>query len=184
MQMQPTPTLSPWLQLLPLAIVLIIVVFRFVRPQRISVTRMWIQPIILVLLTGWTIYLTETQTPNPAPGWEIAIALAIGAIAGVPLGILRGIHTDVRPTDRRGVMYLGSSWITMLIFLAAFGLRTVIRLVMPHRGSLSSAVGDGLLGFAIGFIVASYVVIFRKYEEEVAGRLASAPAPPESTGGE
>jgi purine-cytosine permease-like protein len=92
---------------------------------------------------------------------------------------LRGIHTDVRPTDRPGVMYLGSSWITIVIFVVAFGLRSVVRFVMPHRGSLSGAVGDGLLAFAISFIVASYVVIARKYREEVAGRLASPPAPPE-----
>ncbi|MEO6835878.1 MAG: hypothetical protein ABI231_08230, partial [Candidatus Tumulicola sp.] len=103
-----------------------------------------------------------------------------GAILGIPLGILRGMHTDVRPTDRPGVMYLGSSWVTITIFIAAFGLRSVIRLMMPQRGSLSSAIGDGLLAFAIAFIVASYAIIFRKYQEEVAGRLVVAPAPPET----
>ena len=178
MQMQPTTNVPAWVQFVPLAIVAIILIFRFVRPQRISVTRMWIQPIILVVLTGWVIYASEML--NPAPIWEIVVALIVGAIAGAPLGILRGMHTDVRPTDRPGVMYLGSSWITIAIFIAAFGLRTVVRSAMPHRGSLSGAVGDGLLAFAIGFIVASYVVIFRKYEAEVAGRLASPPAPPES----
>jgi hypothetical protein len=176
--MQPDSMTSPWVQLLPVAIIVIVLVVRFIRPQRISVTRMWVQPILLVLLTGWTIYFTETL--NPAPGWEIAIALAAGAVLGIPLGVLRGIHTDVRPTERPGFMYLGSSWITVLIFVVAFGSRTVIRLMMPHRGSWSSAIGDGLLAFAITFIVASYVVIFRKYEAEVAGRLASPPAPPES----
>lgn len=176
--MQATPNVSPWLQFLPLAIVVAILLFRFIRPQRISVTRMWIQPIVLVVLTSYAIYATEKL--NPAPVWEIALALVIGAVAGVPFGILRGLHTDVRPTERRGVMYLGSSWITILIFLVAFGLRTTIRVLVPHRGSLSSAIGDGLLGFAIAFIVASYVVIFRKYEEEVAGRLASPPAPPQT----
>jgi hypothetical protein len=53
---------------------------------------------------------------------------------------------------------------------------------MPHRGSLSGAVGDGALAFAIAFIVVSYIVIARKYREEVAGKLASPPAPPEVQG--
>lgn len=132
------------------------------RPQRISVTRMWISPIILCALTAWVIYANNLL--NPAPPYEIAIGLIIGALAGLPFGILRGMHTDVRPTDRPGVMYLGSSWVTLIIFAGAFLLRYLIRLVMPQHGSLTATIGDGLLAFAITFIAASYFVIFRKYE--------------------
>lgn len=174
--MQDASSQHLWMQFLPIAIVAIVLVVRFIRPQRISVTRMWIQPIILCALAAWVIY--ETEKLNPAPSWEILVALVVGALAGIPLGVLRGVHTDVRPTDRPGVMYLGSSWITMSIFIVAFALRTVVRIVMPHRGSLSSAIGDGLLAFAIAFIATSYVAIVRKYQEEVAGRLAAPPAPP------
>jgi hypothetical protein len=135
---------------------------RMLRPQRISVTRMWISPIVLCALTAWVIYANNLL--NPAPPYEIAIGVIIGALAGLPFGILRGTHTDVRPTDRPGVMYLGSSWVTLAIFAAAFGLRYVIRLLMPQHGSLTGTIGDGLLAFAITFIAASYFVIFRKYE--------------------
>ncbi len=175
--MQPSSNVPWWVQLLPLVVVVVVLAIRFVRPQRISVTRMFIQPLILVALTGWTIYATEAL--NPAPGWEIAVALVVGGIAGIPFGILRGMHTDVRPTERPGVMYLGSSWVTIVIFAVAFGLRALVRLVMPHRGSLSSAIGDALLAFAIVFIAASYIVIYRKYKMEAAGRLSAPPAPPE-----
>jgi hypothetical protein len=175
--MQSPPVPSPWLQLIPLIVVFALLALRLSRPQRLTITRMWVQPLILVFITVFAIYSTERFEPSPV--WEIAVALIVGALAGLPFGILRGIHTDVRPTDRPGVMYLGSSWITIVIFVVAFGLRSVVRFVMPHRGSLSGAVGDGLLAFAISFIVASYVVIARKYREEVAGRLASPPAPPE-----
>lgn len=140
--------------------------YRMIRPQKISVTRMWIAPIFLCGMTAWVIYANQTFL-NPAPPLEIAAALVIGAILGIPFGVLRGMHTDVRPTERRGVMYLGSSWATLLIFLAAFGLRYGVRELMPQHGSLSSALGDGLLAFAIAFLVASYVVIFRKYEKMV-----------------
>jgi hypothetical protein len=128
---------------------------------------MWLQPLILVALGAWAVYATEAL--NPAPGWEIAAALFVGAVAGLPFGVLRGMHTEVRPTERPGVMYLGSSWVTIAIFVAAFGLRAGVRALIPHRGNLSSAIGDGLLAFAITFIAASYVVIFRKYEAQVAG---------------
>jgi hypothetical protein len=180
MQMQSGAATPPWVQFIPLIIVVALLLVRFIRPQRISVTRMWIQPIILAALTAWVIYANEYL--NPAPGWEIAAGLIIGGIVGIPFGILRGWHTDVRPTDKPGVMYLGSSWITIVIFVAAFGLRSVVRMLIPQHGSLTSAVGDGLLAFAITFIVTSYVVIFRKYEEEVAGKLASPPAPADTNG--
>ena len=123
---------------------------------------MWVAPIFLVAITGWVIYANELI--NPAPPYEIAIGVLIGILCGVPFGILRGMHTDVRPTERKGVMYLGSSWITLLVCLAAFGLRSGVRARSPQLGSLAGTVGDALLGFAIAFIVASYVVIFRKYE--------------------
>ncbi len=157
------------MQLLPLGIVVVVLAIRMLRPQRISVTRLWLSPIILCALTAWVIYANNFL--NPAPPAEIAAALILGAAAGLPFGVLRGMHTDVRPTDRQGVMYLGSSWVTLVIFAAAFGLRYTIRLVMPQHGSLTGAIGDGLLAFAIVFIAASYFVIFRKYEQ-----LAHAPA--------
>jgi hypothetical protein len=143
----------------------VVLAIRLIRPQRISVTRMWITPILLCVLTGWVIYANDLL--NPAPPLEIAVGLLVGAVAGIPFGILRGMHTEVRPTDRRGVMYLGSSWVTLAIFAAAFGLRYGVRMLMPHRGSFTGTIGDGLLAFAIAFIATSYVVIFRKYEELV-----------------
>lgn len=164
-----------WAQLLPLFVIVVILTIRFLRPQRISVTRMWLQPIILCFLAGWIVYAGYVM--NPAPYWEMGVGIAIGLIAGIPFGILRGWHTDVRPTDRPGVMYLGSSWITMAVFLVAFGLRFAIRQFMPHTGALAGLTGDGLIAFAVAFIITSYVVIYRKYQEEVAGRIAAPKAP-------
>ncbi len=123
---------------------------------------MWIAPIVLCALTAWVIYLNELV--NPAPPLEVAAGLIVGALAGIPFGILRGMHTDVRRTERPGVMYLGSSWVTLTIFAAAFALRYGVRAAMPQHGALTGIVGDGLLAFAIALIAASYVVIFRKYE--------------------
>ena len=74
------------------------------------------------------------------------------------------MHTDVRPTDRRGVMYLGSSWVTLAIFIV--GVRSALRRSLVDAASRKplGTIGDGLLAFAIAFIAASYAVIFRKYE--------------------
>jgi hypothetical protein len=149
-------------QVLPLVILVAVLAVRLLRPQKISITRMWVSPIVLCGLSVWVIYLNERL--NPAPPAEIALGIVLGAILGTPLGILRGMHTEVKLTEKRGVMYLGSSWVTVAIFLVAFGLRYAVRLLMPQHGSLTGIIGDAVLAFAIAFIAASYVVIFRKYE--------------------
>jgi hypothetical protein len=149
-------------QFLPFVVFIVILAIRFARPMRISVTRMWVSPIILCALAAFVVY--GNSTLNPAPAWEVAVSLTVGFIAGLPFGVLRGMHTNVRPTEKRGVMMLGSSWITILVFVVAFGLRYVIRILMPAHGGASGAIGDGLLAFAVGFIVASYVTIYRQYE--------------------
>jgi hypothetical protein len=153
--------------------VVAILAVRLLRPQKISVTRMWVTPIVLSALTVWVIY--ANQRLNPAPPLEIALGLIVGALAGIPFGVLRGMHTDVRPTERRGVMYLGSSWVTLVIFAAAFGLRYGIRSFMPQHGSLSATIGDALLAFAIAFLCVSYVVIFRTYKQLTATATNVAP---------
>lgn len=151
-----------WVQFIPLLIVVLLLWRRMAKPQRISVTRMWVTPLVLCALSGWVIY--ENDVLIPSPPLEIALAMVIGAIAGLPFGILRGLHTDVRRTDRPGVMYLGSSWATLAVFLVAFLLRYAVRMALPAHTVITAVVGDGLLAFAIVFLAASYVVIFRKYE--------------------
>jgi hypothetical protein len=173
--MQTNPAAPAWVRFVPLVIVVLVLAFRLVRPQRISVTRMWVTPIVFCALSAWVIY--AGQKLNPASPLEIVLGLVVGAAAGVPFGILRGVHTDVRPTDRPGVMYLGSSWATIVIFVAAFALRYAARTLMPQRGSIASVVGDAALAFAITFIVTSYISIYRKYERELAGKIAAPPAP-------
>lgn len=164
-----------WVQFIPLIVVVALLARRMAKPQRISVTRMSVMPVILCLLSAWVIY--ENERLFPAPPLEIGLALLIGAIAGLPFGILRGMHTTVRPTERPGVMYLGSSWATLAIFVVAFVLRYAVRAVVPAHAAITAVVGDALLAFAIVFLAVSYAVIFRKYEAEAAAMPPPAPAP-------
>ena len=160
--MQSSAGAPGWAQLLPLVIVVVVLTIRMIRPTRISVTRMWITPIVLCGLAAVAVY--ANQQAEPAPFWAIALGIVAGLATGSPFGVLRGVHTDVRAADRPGVMYLGSSWITAAIFIGAFALRYAARELMPHSGILAGIIGDALLAFAIAFIATSYAVIFRKYE--------------------
>ena len=143
-------------------VLIALVLFRASRPQRISVTRMWIFAGLLMVLAAFSIYASATLFKPPV--WQIASATVLGLAAGIPLGVLRGHHTQVSATDRHGVMQLGPSWATAGIYIGAFAARFVIRMMFPLTSPIGTVVGDGLLVFAIGIIGATYYAVYRKYE--------------------
>ena len=124
-------------------IILALVLYRSSRPQRTSVTRMWIYAGILMAVGVLLLY--ESVALFHPPFWEIAAAIVLGLAAGVPVGLLRGHHTQVSATDRHGVMQLGPSWQTALIYIAAFGARFAIRAELSPTSTIGNVVGDGLL---------------------------------------
>jgi Protein of unknown function (DUF1453) len=148
-------------------IVIALFVWRMARPQRTSVLRLWIMPLSLVVLTGlsiWAnIYASALQGQMPPPYWEIAAVLFVGALLGVPLGFLRGRHSEVKPTERAGVMYVHSSPVIIVVWLAAFVARAALRAYLPHAQSGAALGGDGLLAFAIAALITSYYAIYKKY---------------------
>ncbi len=153
---------SPEMTIIIWIVIVALVLFRASRPQRISVTRMWIMASILMLVAAFAVYSTESVFH--APVWQIAVAVLLGIAAGIPVGMLRGHHTQVSATERRGVMRLGPSWATALIYLAAFAVRGAIRFFVPVNSPFGTVVGDGVLVFAIAIIGTTYLVVFRKYE--------------------
>lgn len=152
-------------------VVIALFVWRMARPQRMSVLRLWLMPVILLALTGFsvygTMYASAMEGVIPPPGWQIAAVLIAGAVLGIPLGFLRGRHSEVKPTDRRGVMYVHSSPVIIVIWLAAFAARAVLRAYLPHAQAGASLGGDGLMAFAMGALITSYYAIYRKYRVAV-----------------
>ncbi len=149
------------------------IVWRYSRPMRLTVTRMFVMPGILLALTAFAIWgdryehLQGAQSPT-----VLALSLAIGAIAGVPFGILRGMHTTVKATDRPGVIYLGPSWVVPAVVVGAYALRVGLRAAFAQT-SFAEAAGNGVLALAIATLVTSYYVIYRKYRalEHQAGQI-------------
>lgn len=153
------------------AVAIALLVWRMARPQRMSVLRLWIMPFILLGVTAFSIYAsmyaTALQGVLPAPFWEVGGVLVIGAALGIPLGILRGRHSEVKPTDRPGVMYVHSSPFILIVWIAVFLVRQALRSLLPHAGAGAALVGDGLLAFAMGALITSYYAIYQKYRTAV-----------------
>lgn len=139
-----------------------LVVWRNSRPQRVTMARFWIAPVILVLLSGFLIY--QTLVIAADQGALLAGVVIVGLALGVPLGVARGHHSQVRLTDTPGVFYIDPSMIVMLIWAGAFAVRYGIRFFLPNSGALGLVVGDGFLAFAIASVIAARIMIFRKYE--------------------
>jgi nitrate/nitrite transporter NarK len=153
----------PQNQLILYVLIVAYIIFRVSRPQRISVVRLWITVGAAMVLPAVVVYPSVVFLHVAV--WEIAIAALVGLVFGVPIGLLRGHHTPVSTTETHGVMRLGASWTTALIYLLAFGGRFAIRLVLPPTSPLGNVVSDGLIFFAIGIIGATYYAVYRKYEQ-------------------
>jgi hypothetical protein len=128
--------------------------------MKMSVTRLFVAPIIFLLMTVFVIW--QSQQLEPAAGWAIAAAIAIGIVFGVPLGIAMSAHRTVRRTEKPHVMYVDPSWVAAAIWVGAFILRAVLRILLPVS-ALGTVVGDGLLLFGISAVLTSYFVIFSKF---------------------
>jgi hypothetical protein len=155
--------------LLIYAVVIALFVWRMARPQRTTVFGLWFRPILLVVLTGFVVWsanfamIATGQIPPPA--WEIAIVLLAGAALGVPLGVLRGRHSEVKPTERPGVMYVHSSPVIVIVWIAALLARALLRYLLPGAQSGASIWGDGLLAFAVAALITSAFMIYTKYRQ-------------------
>lgn len=152
-------------------LVIALFVWRIARPQRMSVTRLWLMPVILLGLTGFSVWASVQAATMlghaPAPMWQVTGVLIVGALLGIPLGFLRGRHSQVRLTERPGVMYVQSSPVIIIVWLAAFVARTVVRAYLPHAQAGAELGGDGLLAFAMGALITSYYAIYKKYQAEL-----------------
>lgn len=153
---------SFWTSILPLIVVVGILVWRNLRPQKMSLVRLFLTPLLFVVIVAMAVW--GNQFTSAALPLAIAIALIVGALLGIPVGWLRGKHTAVRPSERRHVMILDASWQTMAIYLAAFGIRYLARAAFPPTSSLGSAIGDGAMAFAGSTIVVAYYIIYRKFK--------------------
>jgi hypothetical protein len=61
-------------------------------------------------------------------------------------------------------MYVRSSPLIVIVWLAAFVARAVLRAYLPHtQGGAAALAGDALLAFAVGALITSCYVIYKKY---------------------
>ncbi|MFN2527202.1 MAG: CcdC protein domain-containing protein [Candidatus Baltobacteraceae bacterium] len=160
---------SPVSTVLIVIVMAAFIVFRNMRPQKLNMSRLWILPGILVLLSAFVIFgATYAQYANGVdtpPVWELIAAVAIGIVLGIPLGLARGHASKVRLSEEKGILIVEPSIAVMLIWLAAFALKYGLRAILPNAGPGLIVVSDGFLAFAVASVVTVRYVLFRKFKE-------------------
>lgn len=145
-----------------LLIVAAIVYFRLLRPVRLRASSLWRGPAIMI---GLTLFLAWGTYEGHVSLLAIGAAIVLGAVLGLPFGILRGRHTRVRKTSNPSVLVVEPSVIPLAIWFAAFAVRFVIRIFLPHAGPVALEASDALLAFAVGSVIGARYVIAQKFRE-------------------
>lgn len=153
---------SATLNVIILIAIAALMVFRNLRPQKMTVSRFWVFPILMMLLTAFVLWTSIEQSPGSV--WKTVIAALIGLVLAIPFGMARGHHSQVKLAKEPGVFFIQPSVVVMLIWLVAFVVKFGARTYLPQAGAVGIAATDGFLFFAIVSVVVSRYVIFRKYE--------------------
>ncbi|HPA39099.1 MAG TPA: DUF1453 family protein [Phenylobacterium sp.] len=154
---QPSGPLAALPYILPL-VVLAIIMIRGTRPRTLVIERLWIQPLMLMVLGGLVVFIQGA----PSPMGMVLLPLAL--IAGAGLGWWRGrltrlsvdpeTHTVTSQVSPVGLALLGG------IFLLRFGLRAY---AMKNPGALHASLADitdAMLLIAVGLVCAQRLEVW------------------------
>ena len=165
MHQQPSPVFTVVLYV----VVLGLFVYRMVRPRKMSATRLLVLPVILLAISVLAVWgnaqSAQLTGAQPAPPLEVAAAMLVGVLAGIPLGMFRGRHSEIRPSGQPGVFFIHSSPLIIFVWIGVFAVRALLRYIMPHAGPMAEIVADGTLLFAMSALVVSYLVIYRRMQQ-------------------
>ncbi len=142
---------ASWSLLIPL-IVIVMVILRNARARKLKVERLWISPLIVMLLTIFAF------SANPPPG-PMGVALDIVAVGmGALLGWWRGRASTFTVDPVTHEVTSRVSPLGMLLILAIFGLRYVLRMFLGDGASTlhltATEITDSFLLLAVGVVSA------------------------------
>ena len=135
--------------LLPLLII-VLVLRRSLRQRKLNADRMWVLPVLLVLMGGST--LTASPPKTPLAITVLAAALVVGAAAGWWRGRLTHITIDPETHE----LTSRTSVVGVIVIAALFGLRYGLRMLEVSNPKAlpvgAGLVAEALMIFAIGMM--------------------------------
>lgn len=141
----PSPNAPAWVSLIPLLVVGL-VILRNSRARQLQVERLWISPVMILVLVG----LSLSQQGMPTP---LVLAMDIaGLVVGSALGWWRARFTKITVDPQTHALTSQASPIGMLVILGIFALRYGIRM---YGAQSASSLGVSAIGMADAALVIS-----------------------------
>jgi len=176
------PTARTLIGYLPLAIFAGVMFWRMrtmdkARPLRLRT--MWLMPVLFVALVGIVLF---GMPPKALGVGALVLGVAIGAAVGWQRARLMRLHIEGEGAEARVMVRQSRAALVLLMALA--GLRTLFRSATgaaqvsgaagsAHLSAGALAMTDGLLGFALGMIVAHRVGLWRRAKALTSAQAAS-----------
>lgn len=165
------PTARTLMSYLPLAIFIGVMCWRMrtmdkARPLRLRT--LWVMPVLFVLLVGFIVF-------SMPPGRIGIVNLVLGGVIGAGIGWQRArlLRLHLEGEGAHAKVMMRQSRAALLLLMALAGVRTLARsatgaapmaggFVAVHASDGSLAFTDGMLGFALGIIVAQRLGLWRR----------------------
>ncbi len=143
---------NPYNTWIPIAVIVVVMLLRsrnVGRDRPFNIKLAWVLPAIAVVGIGTAL----AMHPPTLLGW---LALAAGAVLGIPLGWKRAKLTHIGRNEQ-GDLVIRHSAAAMLLLVGVIVLRQFARYEIMEAGSTHtewlSLASDALMGFAVGSIV-------------------------------
>lgn len=159
-----------------------LIIRRSGRERKVRLGRMWIRPVILVLMA------TAALAAGPMPALLVLAAFVAAAGIGAGLGYLLAQHQHLTIDGDTGHISSRSSTIGTALILVLFAIRFGAKLVFPELANPGHAVhqvtqaADGLLIFTVAVLVTQSVELWRRTRPLLADHAARKLAPAEASG--
>jgi hypothetical protein len=131
-----------------------LIVRRTLRPQTIRVYALIAAPVLLFIVACLIVAATPPASPLGV------FLLAAGALAGVALGYVRAVHSQVDLGPKPGTIVVAGNGVLVAILLGAFAVRMFGRAMFGNHGALSLAITDAFLLFALASVAVARGMLF------------------------
>lgn len=157
-------TLQTWL---PVLVIGVVFAFRFrnlSKPKPFQPGQLWIAPLLLIAVFG----LLVLSMPPSALGW---LVIAAGAAIGAAIGWQRGHLMHLERDPLSGAVMIRQSPAALALILGIIVVRRVVSAqlgVTPgadaagHMSNAAVLMTDGLLGFALGMVIAMRFTLWQR----------------------
>ena len=173
----PPPDGSLATYLVPLGIAAVVLVLRNSRPRRLRIERLWVTPVIYVLLIARAL----DAAPPPVTPLSSAI-LAAAFVLGAAIGWQRGRFTQIHIHPETHDLTSRASPIGLIFIFAILVVRYAARDLLAGNAALLHlpivAITDGFLVLAIAMLTAGRLEVWQRASRMLADAKGAGPGPP------